>query len=168
MAIFQSILTLSAQHSFKKREGKVFQFWKMKQLADDEKGHPCPSNVSSPSRERCRQRASCFCTFLFPSSCALRYHTPSLPFNTLASWFFHSLVFSKLFGVPVELSSRNIPDSSHHVSSECIVYVHSHNTNPSLCEPRAELPRCRHLATQRRFLGLGSGLSTVYKMVKKN
>lgn len=140
----------------------------MKQLADDDKGHPCPSYVSSPLRERCRQRVSCFCIFLFPSSCALRYHTLSLPFNTLASCLFHSLVFSKLFGVPVELSSRNVPDSSHHASIGCVVHVHSHNLNPSLCEPRAELPRCRHLATQRWLLGSGSGFSTVYKMVKKN
>lgn len=140
----------------------------MKQLADDEKGRPCPSNVSSPSRERCRQRGSCFCIFLFPSPCTLRYHTLSLPFNTPASCLFHSLVFSKLFGVPVELSSGNVSDSSHHASIGCIVHVHSCNVNPSLCEPRAELPRCRRLATQIWFSGLGSGFSTVYKMVKKN
>lgn len=134
------------------------RFWKMKQLADDEKGHPRLSNVLSPSEVRYRRRVNCFGIYLFPSSCDLTCHTlGNLPFKTGMSCFFHSPGFSKLLGVAVESSSRNVPVSSHHVSRECIVYIHSHNINPSLFEPHAGLPRCGHLATQKWFCVLGSG-----------
>lgn len=169
MAVFKPILTWSAQYSLKRREGEALQFWKMKQLADDEKGHPCLSNVLSPSEVRCRRRVNCFGIFLFPSSCDLTCHTlGNLPFKTVMSCFFHSLVFSKLLGVAVESSSRNVPVSSHRVSRECIVYIHSHNINPSLFEPHAGLPRCRHLAAQKWSYVLGSGCSTMCRMVKKH